>query len=133
MKTSLLLLLLACTPMALSSQSLPDWLYGEWEGIGYQSNTQTEWITWLSYFPKYEAPRVEYRSLQCSGHWEIQGQEGNTLVFREIVSKNSGRCSTNDVVRVRLQMQGVLELTYAHSYAPDEVIATLTLKRRLLP
>ncbi|MCB9284038.1 MAG: hypothetical protein H6563_08210, partial [Lewinellaceae bacterium] len=59
--------------------------------------------------------------------------DDKTLVFREIITKSEGRCSLNDWVRVRFQMEGFLEVTYAHSWAPDNIIATLTLRRRQLP
>jgi len=128
-----LILFLLLLPIFTSAQPLPDWLYGEWDGIGKQSNTQTEWLTWLTFYSDDAAPVVEYPGLECSGHWELQKIEDKTLVFKEVITKSVGRCSQYDRVYVRFKMEGVIEVSYAHNYAPDRIIATLTLRRRQLP
>ena len=126
-----LLLLLFSAP--IFTQSLPAWLYGEWDGIGQQSNTNTEWLTWMTLYRDDAVPAVDYPSLECSGQWELQRVEGKTWIFREVITKTVGRCSQHDWVYVRYHSEETLEVTYAHSWAPENIIATLTLRRRQLP
>jgi hypothetical protein len=130
MKTPILFSFLLVLAVPLSAQSLPDWMYGEWDGLGNQSNTQTQWVTWMTFFKNHKTPQVEYPDLECEGYWEFQYREGDYWVFRERVTENSGQCAENDWVYVRYKSEDELEVQYAHSWGKDQIIARLTLRKR---
>jgi hypothetical protein len=130
MKTPILFSFLLVLAVPLSAQSLPDWMSGEWDGLGNQSNTQTQWVTWMTFFKNHKTPQVEYPDLECEGYWEFQYREGDYWVFRERVTENSGQCAENDWVYVRYKSEDELEVQYAHSWGKDQIIARLTLRKR---
>ena len=130
-------LMTICLFLLISSaaaQSVPEWLNGEWEGLGIQTNTNTTWPTYMHMEPGAEFPLVTYASLECGGQWIFLGeQEDGRLKFRERITETIGRCSLNDYVYISQRNQDQLFVEYAHGYAPNRIIATLLLDRRLRP
>lgn len=119
--------------LALPQPELPEWMHGYWEGRGYQTNTNTQWQTLLSYFRGDENPEVRYPDLGCEGYWSFRQSGEFRLVFQEIIVRNSGKCSHRDWIYVEPQGWDTLLVRFAHVWAPEEVIATAKLVRRSLP
>lgn len=116
------------------AQQLPLWLQGEWEGMGIQTNTNTSWLTLMTYEPGSKEPQLAYPDLGCSGHWEFKHTtDDGKWYFQEKITENSGRCSNNDTIWVSYRGPDQLYVEFAHSWAPKRVIASLTLNRRLKP
>jgi len=133
MKTLALIAFGIALAASLTAQPLPAWLEGDWEGIGDQSNTQTQWLTLLSYHPPKERPAVTYPDLGCSGHWELEQASTDRLLFQEHITRNSGRCSNLDWIYIRPQGTDTLLVHFAHVWARERIIAEAVLVRRSLP
>lgn len=133
MKTLALIICGITTAASLAAQPLPNWLEGDWEGIGDQSNTQTQWLTLLSYHPPKEHPTVTYPDLACSGHWELEQVGTDRLLFQEHITDNSGRCSNLDWIYLHPQGTDTLLVRFAHVWAKERIIAEAVLVRRSLP
>ena len=120
-------------PVDLHTTDLPTWLVGEWEGTGYQTNTNTEWLTLLLLSPGEQQPLIEYPSLACKGHWVYRGDQDGRLHFQEIITDNSGLCSNKDHIYVTPRDGDQILLEYAHAFAPGRIIASAIMERVLKP
>lgn len=116
------------------AQEIPAWLLGEWEGIGIQTNTNTSWLTLMTFEPGSNTPLLSYPDLDCRGHWAFKEiTEDGTLCFQERITENSGLCSNGDYIWVSYRKPDQLYVEFAHRWAPRNIIASLTLNRRLKP
>ncbi len=129
----LFLLPLFLFPGLAATQSMPDWMAGHWEGIGYQTDVVSEWLSLLDWYPGQEHPLIEYPELECKGHWVLRRREADQLVFQEIITRNSGRCANLDWIYVKRAGPDELWVEFAHVRAPESIIATARLRRRSLP
>jgi hypothetical protein len=120
-------------PVDLDAPPIPQWLVAEWEGTGYQTNTDTQWLTLLTKSPGDLPPMVEYPTLDCRGYWEYAGETDGRLTFREIITENSGRCANNDYIYITQKGRWQILVEYAHSWAPRRIIASALLDQRMKP
>ncbi len=134
MRSFWVIVLLSFTSIGHSQEGVPAWFIGEWEGVGNQSNTDTSWPTLLVVEPGSEPPHVRYNSLECAGQWVFLGiEDDGRLKFREQITETIGQCSLDDYLWVTKRNDDQLFVEYAHSWAPQRVIASLILDRQLKP
>ena len=119
--------LLLLSAAVACGQSRGGWLRGEWEGTGYQSDSDDTWAMKLTV--KGRAYTVEYPSLECSGRWRLLSLSGGTAVFRETITKGAERCAQRGhFVVERLNSR---QLGYRFSYAGSrQYVASGILNRR---
>jgi hypothetical protein len=72
-----------------------DWLEGEWEGSG----TNTDGSTWsVVLIRDFEGTAISYPKLNCTGVWEEKSIDDNTATFTEKIK--SGSCDDGTSIKV---------------------------------
>jgi hypothetical protein len=117
-----LVLVLFLAPTAFAQ----NWIIGNWEGKGYQVNTDETWDV------KLQARKgkflVEYPALECSGEWKLIKFNRNTASFRESIKVNTDQCEPT--VNVFIQKLSDKQLMLKYSYINDtKIFASAILNR----
>ncbi|HEX8282710.1 MAG TPA: hypothetical protein VF588_05120 [Pyrinomonadaceae bacterium] len=119
----LLLLSAALVP----GQTRGGWPGGEWEGKGYQTDSDSTWAMRLT--AKGGDYTVEYPSLGCSGRWRLLSLSSRRAIFRETITSGVERCAQGG--RVVLQRLNARQLGYWFSQAGSkDYSASAILNRR---
>jgi len=114
------------------SQEVPEWINGTWEGIGYQTPTNSAWKIDLEYDAKSESFSIHYPSLNCSGEWELLESENNRLVFVERITTGLDKCDNNVKVIVNYVEASYINVAYFLPDVYDNVVASAVLKKKQL-
>jgi hypothetical protein len=64
----------------------------DWEGTGYQFNIKESWSIKLTFDKESDKLKIEYPSLNCSGHWKATSVTKYKMEFIEILSTGKNRC-----------------------------------------
>lgn len=88
--------LLLMSASVVCGQTGGGWLRGEWEGTGYQTDSNSTWAMRLSV--KGRAYAVEYPSLECGGTWRLLRLSRGRAVFRETITRGAERCAQRGTV-----------------------------------
>ncbi len=102
-------------------------LRGEWEGTGYQSDSNDTWAMRLTVKGRVYA--VEYPSLGCSGRWRLLSRSRARFVFRETITKGTEKCAPRGTFIVERLNPRQLGYWYSHD-ASKEFVASGILNRR---
>lgn len=110
------------------SQNKNSWIFGTWEGKGYQTDSDTTWTTRF----KIQGNKyvIEYPSLKCGGEWKLISINGKEAKFRERISYGLEECTNNGLVVVQRLSNRQLLLLYRNP-GSSEVIASVVLNRKL--
>ena len=132
MKSSFLTICLGFFLFSITSlaQDVPKWLHGSWEGVGYQSPTNSAWEINLQYDAKKEIFSISYPSLGCSGNWKLLEAEENRLVFVEQITEGLDKCDNNVKVIVNYVDKEYISVSYFIPKLIDNVVAYSVLKRK---
>lgn len=124
----------ACFLLFLSTnnyaQEVPSWLYGHWEGIGYQAPTNSAWNIDLKCLKEKNSFSINYPSLYCNGHWELLESEINRLVFVERITEGLDKCDNNVKVVVTYIDNQYISVAYFLPDYYDNVVASGVLKKK---
>lgn len=112
------------------SQEIPEWLNGEWEGVGYQAPTNSTWQIDLSYDKSKNSISIGYPSLNCSGHWELLEARENRLVLVERITEGIDNCDNNVRVVVNYVDEDYISIAYFIPEIFDNVVAYAVMKRK---
>ncbi|MEO1435748.1 MAG: hypothetical protein AAFV80_09450, partial [Bacteroidota bacterium] len=74
----------------VDANKIPNWLEGEWKGIGYQINFPQTWTMELTVNKK-EA-HIAYPTLACSGEWVLESVTADRLSFVEKILVGQDKC-----------------------------------------
>jgi len=81
-----------CIPTKpVATDQLPEWLIGDWRGVGYQLNLAQTWSIEL----EVKAPnsvKINYPSLECSGVWTEVRRSVDHIELREAILQGADRC-----------------------------------------
>jgi hypothetical protein len=110
------------------SQNKNSWMFGTWEGKGYQTDSDTTWtVGFKIQGNKYV---IDYPSLKCGGEWNLISINSKEAKFRERINYGLEECTNNSlVVAQRLSNRQILILY--RNKGSDEVIASVVLNRKL--
>lgn len=72
MKKTIILSLILFIYAGVFSQSIPQWITGEWIGKGFQPYDKGTWEVVLIAEAQAKTIMVSYPSLNCSGTWKIE-------------------------------------------------------------
>ncbi len=77
--------LIICLASVASAQTRAGaWLRGQWEGTGYQIDTNSTWT--MSLKVRGRSYLIEYPSLNCGGRWRLVSINANRARFRERIT-----------------------------------------------
>ncbi|KAA3620751.1 MAG: hypothetical protein DWQ02_28855 [Bacteroidetes bacterium] len=132
MKSSLLTLCLffLFTSTPLFAQEVPKWIHGSWQGVGYQSPTNSAWEIDLKYDAENNRFSINYPSLGCSGHWKLLESETNRIVLVEQITDGMDKCDNNVKVIVNYVDEEYISVSYFLPKLIDNVVAYSVLKRK---
>ena len=120
--------LLAFTPGTSSFSKAPNWLKGEWEGIGYQIDGQT-WDVALRYDEK-DGLAIQYPTLSCGGTWTIKKASKNRLDIVETITTGADKCDQNvQVVILKINETDISVTYYLPSYRKGPIAYTVLEKK----
>lgn len=103
------------------------WLNGNWEGTGYQMDTDTTWT--MSFRARGKRYRIEYPSLKCSGTWRLVSVNSRRAIFRERITVGRESCVDRGVVTIE-KLNGS-QIAYRFSNAgTSQVSASAILNRK---
>jgi uncharacterized protein YprB with RNaseH-like and TPR domain len=115
---------------SLFAQEVPRWLHGSWEGVGYQSPTNSAWQIELTYDAVNKSFAINYPSLECSGGWKLLEAKANRLVFVEIITDGLDKCDNNVKVIVNYVDEDYISVAYFLPRQIDNVVAYSVMKRK---
>lgn len=122
-------LCLIATSMPALSQSLPEWLNGEWEGRGYQI-PDLEWDMQLYKDAGDKLGIIIYPGLKCKGYWKLVRKTSEQIILQEIITENNVFCASPMwVYLTRLNNDEVLA-EFAFDWEPEKISAKGILRRR---
>lgn len=132
MKSSLLTLCLSFIFIStnLCAQEVPKWIHGSWEGVGYQSPTNSAWKIELHCDTAKNNFSINYPSLECSGHWKLLESETNRIVLVEQITEGQDKCDNNVKVIVNYVDEQYISVSYFLPKYIDNVVAYSVLKRK---
>ena len=104
---------LSFSPTTPPESSL-NWLIGDWQGTGLQIlPADHTWKINFSYFPGHEGPFIiNYPSIPCNGHWELESNEYHRVVFTERITKGYFRCANNGKVIITYVDENHISFSY---------------------
>jgi hypothetical protein len=109
------------------SQSKNSWIFGTWEGKGYQIDTDETWT--MRFRIQGNKYLIEYPSLKCGGEWKLISINGKEARFRERINSGLDDCTNNGlVVLQRLSYRQIIFLY--RNPGSNDVIASAILNRR---
>lgn len=115
---------------SLFGQEVPQWLFGSWEGVGYQSPTNSTWRIELNYDILNKSFSINYPSLECSGNWQLLEAKDNRLVFVEQITDGQDKCDNNVKVIVNYVDEDYISVAYFLPKQIDNVVAFSVMKRK---
>lgn len=129
-KISLVLPLLCALAVTASAQSKSkSWLNGNWEGTGYQTDTETTWT--MSLRVSGGKFLIEYPSLNCGGVWRLLDLDSRSARFREVIRTGTGECANNGTVTI--ERLNRTQIAFRYAYSGDRMItASAILNRKKL-
>jgi hypothetical protein len=103
------------------------WLKGEWEGTGYQIDTEETWTMRLSV--QGGKLLIEYPSLNCRGEWKLISINSVRARLREKIKVGRDECvGQGNVLIERLNGR---QIAFRYSYlGTNEVSASAILNRK---
>ncbi len=104
-----------------------DWLEGQWEGRGYQTNTKTSWAMLLTVHN--DRYLIDYPTEPCEGKWNLVNKDLTQARFVEVITKGVGRCANNGNVMIRKISDSKIQFRYAYAHS-KVIVATATLTRK---
>ena len=108
----------------------PEWLQGEWRGIGYQLNTSENWSIHLKVSD--ERVSIAYPSLECSGNWQIIKQSKNKLELLETITDGADKCVNKGKLVITKVDENHVTYTYFSPFSGElEAFSTLVRKSHL--
>jgi hypothetical protein len=109
------------------SQNRSAWIFGTWEGTGYQTDTDETWT--MRFIIKGNKYLIEYPSLKCGGEWRLISINSKEARFRERINYGKDNCVNNGLVVIqRLSNRQVVSL-YSNA-GSNEITASAVLNRR---
>ncbi len=119
-------LLLMFFPLHAQTKS-NKWIYGTWEGTGYQTDDKSTWT--MLFTARGRRFSIEYPSLNCGGRWQLMSVNTYRARFRERLDHGQDKCTDDgSVVIQRLNKNQVLFL-YTNA-GSREVTASAVLNQR---
>ena len=104
-----------------------NWLRGEWEGKGYQIDTDETWTMRLR--TQGRKFLIEYPSLNCGGEWKLISINSRRARFRERITVGLNECVDKGSVLVE-RLNG-RQIAFRYSYrATTEGSASAILNRK---
>jgi hypothetical protein len=124
----MVLVLLLSITLTGFSQNKNSWIFGTYEGKGYQTDSDTNWtVGFKIQGNKYV---IEYPSLKCGGEWKLISINGKEARFRERINYGLEECTNNSLVVVQRLSNKQILLLYRNQ-GSNEVIASVILNRTL--
>ena len=109
------------------SQTKNAWVFGTWEGKGYQIDNDETWT--MKFRIEGNKYLIEYPSLKCGGEWKLISINGREARFRERIDYGKGECINNGLVVIRRLSNRQLVFLYSNA-GSNEITASAILKRR---
>ncbi|NJN77435.1 MAG: hypothetical protein HC803_03170 [Saprospiraceae bacterium] len=110
--------------------NFPEWLQGEWRGIGYQLNTSGTWSIQLKV--NTERASIAYPSLECSGNWQIVKQDKEKIELIEIITEGTDKCVNKGKLILTKIDDNHITYTYFSPFSGElEAFSTLIRKSHL--
>ena len=129
---SAILLFAQCVPTKKTDSLIgvataPNWIQGEWEGVGYQLNSAGNWSIRLNV--KEDRYSIAYPSLECSGNWQLQKQSDMKLEFIETITKGTDKCVNKGRIVITKVDENHVTFTYFSPNSGElEAFSTLIIK-----
>ncbi|HVF57741.1 MAG TPA: hypothetical protein VM934_16430 [Pyrinomonadaceae bacterium] len=126
------IVLVVCLLFSLTAVVRPQgrsraWLNGNWEGTGYQIDTDSTWTMRLRVRGRRFS--IEYPSLNCGGRWTLLGINSTRARFREKIASGRGECA--DKGNVVIEKLSGRQVAFRYSYpGTSEVSASAILNRK---
>ncbi len=108
------------------SQNKNAWIFGTWEGKGYQTDTDTTWT--MRFTIKGNKYLIEYPSLKCGGEWKLISINAKEARFRERINFGIDECTNNGLVIIQRLSHRQIIFLYKNQGA-REVTASAVLNR----
>jgi hypothetical protein len=105
-----------------------EWMNGEWEGRGYQSNTGTNWSLRLAVHNG--SYSIEYPSIPCAGRWVLISKSGEGARFTEQITQNVPHCENNSRITVKKLSDSRASCTYFSTHVGAVVATAIINKKR---
>ena len=113
-----------------AKSDFPEWLQGEWRGIGYQLNSSGTWS--ISLKVNAERASIAYPSLECSGNWQIIKQSENKLELLETITEGTDKCVNKGKLVITKIDENHVTFTYFSPFSGElEAFSTLVRKSHL--
>jgi hypothetical protein len=109
------------------SQSKSAWIYGTWEGTGYQIDTDTTWT--MRFSIKGNKYVIDYPSLKCGGEWKLISINSKEARFRERINYGKDDCVNNGLVVVQRLSNRQVVFLYSNA-GSSEITASAVINRR---
>jgi hypothetical protein len=109
------------------SQQRDAWVFGTWEGKGYQTDTDETWT--MRFSIKGNKYLIEYPSLKCGGEWKLISINGKEARFRERIRYGIDECTNNGLVVLQRLSDRQLLFLYSNENS-KEITASAVLNRR---
>ena len=109
------------------SQNKNSWIFGTWEGTGYQIDNDETWT--MRFSIKGNKYLIEYPSLKCGGEWKLISINGKEARFRERINYGKDECVNNGLVVIQRFSNRQVIFLYSNENS-GEVSASAILNRR---
>ncbi len=103
-----------------------EWLDGDWEGDGYQTDTKTRWAVRLTV--RDETYSINYPDIPCKGTWKLIDKSTQSASFNEVITQGRDQC-TNSHVMVKKLSASEISCRYFHERT-RALIATAVLTKK---
>jgi hypothetical protein len=131
------LIVLALLVLTVSSATAQDkgksWLRGNWEGSGYQTDTDSTWPMRLT-IRKLKSHRrtfsIDYPSLNCGGRWKVLSSNRSRATFREQLDRGQDKCTDHGLVRIERVGHGQLIFLYSRQGRRDLTASALLSRKK---
>jgi hypothetical protein len=121
-----LALICALSPNGFS-QKRNAWIFGAWDGTGYQTDTDSTWA--MRFSIKGNKYLIEYPSLKCGGEWMLISINAHEARFRERIKYGMAECTNNGLVVIRRLSNRQILFLYSNERS-REITASAVLNRR---
>lgn len=103
------------------------WLNGNWEGTGYQIDTNETWT--MSFKAQGRRFLIEYPSLNCGGEWQLISLNARSARFREKITRGLEQCTNTGLVVIERLSRRQIAFRYSNP-GSREVTASAILNRK---
>ena len=103
------------------------WLNGNWEGTGYQMDTDTTWT--MSFRARGKRFTIAYPSLKCSGTWRLLSVNSRRAIFRERITVGRESCVDRGVVTIERLSNSQIAYKFSNA-GTSQVSASAILNRK---